>query len=242
MRSVTIIVMLEFEQLSLQVHSRPKQHPVQVLPPDRADQAFDERMRERHTRNCFDFCDLQYPQIGLPLVEPIQRIVIRAEILRQAVTTNRSIKHSTQHRSVYDSAVNTKPNDLPRELVPHDQNPMRCQRCRFTSEQITAPQAVLRMAEEGQPGWAGIRFRPMVSAQDAANHVFIDLDAKRHVDSLGDPRAAPPWIPLFHFNDSGDEFLARSLWPRSTPNLGREQQTVLSPSQKIMKMQERGWS
>ena len=81
--------MLEFEQLPLQVHHGPEQHPVQIFPPDRADQPLDKWMGERHISNGLYFYDLQYPQIGLPLEEAIRRIMIRAQILRQAATSNR---------------------------------------------------------------------------------------------------------------------------------------------------------
>jgi hypothetical protein len=50
-------------------------------------------MGERHIGNGFDFRNLQYPQSGLPLVEPIQWIVIRAEVFRQTLPANRSIEH-----------------------------------------------------------------------------------------------------------------------------------------------------
>src|SRR6516225_6824453 len=147
-------------------------------------------MGERHIRNGLYFYDLQYPQIGLPLVEAIQRIMIRAQILRQAATSNRVIEHPAQSRTVYCSPVDPKPSDPPRKLVHHDQDPMGCQRCRFAPEQITTPQAVLHMAEKRQPRWAGIRVRPVVKAQDSANYVPMDLDAKSQRNLLGDSRIA----------------------------------------------------
>src|SRR5215813_10078508 len=226
--------MLEFEQLPLQVQHCPEQHPVQIFPPDRADEPLDKWMGERHIRNGLYFYDLQYPQIGWPLVEAIQRIMIRAQILRQAATSNRVIEHPAQSRIVYGSPVDPKPNDG--KLVHHDQDPMGCQRCRFAPEQITTPQAVLHMAEKCQPRWAGIRVRPVVKAQDSANDVLIDLDAKSQSNLLGDSRIAPAGIPPFHLHNSSDEFLTRSLRSRATPNLRPEQQAVLSVSQKIMEM------
>src|SRR5215469_8295794 len=74
--------------------------------------------------------------------------MIRAQILRQAATSNRVIEHPAQSRTVYCCPVDPKPNDPPRKLVHHDQDPMGCQRCRFAPEQITTPQAVLHMAEK----------------------------------------------------------------------------------------------
>jgi hypothetical protein len=60
----------------------------------------------------------------------------------------------------------------------------------FAPEQITTPQTVLHMVEKRQPRWAGIRVRPVVKAQDSANYVLIDLDAKSQCNLLGDPRTA----------------------------------------------------
>jgi hypothetical protein len=44
-----------------------------------------------------DFCHLSYPQIGLPLVEPIERIVVGAEVLRHpALPSNGAVEHPTE--------------------------------------------------------------------------------------------------------------------------------------------------
>ena len=74
---------------------------------------------------CLYFYDSQYSQVGLPLVEPIQGIVVRAEILRRRLPLNRLLKHPTQRRPFDNSAVNTEADDTARELVHHNQNPMR---------------------------------------------------------------------------------------------------------------------
>ena len=55
MSSVFIIILLEIDEFRLQINRRPEQRPVQVLPPNRADQALYEGMGKRHVRNCFDF-------------------------------------------------------------------------------------------------------------------------------------------------------------------------------------------
>jgi hypothetical protein len=105
-------------------------------------------MRKRHVRNRLDFGYLQYPKIGLPLVESIQRIMIRAEVSWQTVAANGSMKHPAQRQSVHDAVVDPKPNEAPRKLVHHNQNPMRSQGCRFAPEEIAAPQAILHVAEK----------------------------------------------------------------------------------------------
>ena len=77
---MAIIVMLKIEQFRLEIGRSPEQDPVQVLAPNRSDQPLYEGMRKRHVRNSLDFGYLEYPKIGLPLVESIQRIMIGAEV------------------------------------------------------------------------------------------------------------------------------------------------------------------
>ena len=134
MSSMAIIVMLKIEQLRLEIGLGPEQDPVEVLAPNRPDQSFYEGMRKRHVRNSLDFGYLEYPKIGLPLVESIQRIMIRAEVSWQTVAANRSMKHPAQRHSIHDAAVDAKPNDATRKLVHHNENPLRSQGCRFASE------------------------------------------------------------------------------------------------------------
>jgi hypothetical protein len=71
-----------------------------------------------HVRNSFDFGYPEDPKISFPLVESIQRIVIRAEIFGQTVTANRAMEHPAQRHSIHDAAVDAKTNDATRKLVP----------------------------------------------------------------------------------------------------------------------------
>ena len=99
-------------------------------------------MRERHVWNRLDFCHLEYSKIGLPLVESIQRIMIRAEVSWQTVAANRSMKHPAQRQSIHDAAVDAKPDHATRKLVYYNENPMCSQWRGFASEWITARQAM----------------------------------------------------------------------------------------------------
>ena len=91
-------------------------------------------MRKWHVRNRLDFRNLEYPKIGLPLVESIQRIMIRAEVFWQTMPANRSMKHPAQCHSINDATVDAKPDYPTRKLVHHNENPMCSQCCRFASE------------------------------------------------------------------------------------------------------------
>jgi hypothetical protein len=58
-------------------------------------------------------------------MEPIQGIIVRAEILRQRLPLNRFSEHPTQCQPVDNSAVNAKPDDAAFALVYYNQHPMR---------------------------------------------------------------------------------------------------------------------
>src|SRR4030095_9483971 len=90
-------------------------------------------MRKRHVRNSLDCRHLEHPKISLPLVETIQRVMIRAEVFWQALPANRSLKHPAQRHSINDAAVDTEPDDATRKLVHHNENPMCSQGCRFAA-------------------------------------------------------------------------------------------------------------
>jgi hypothetical protein len=111
--------MLELEEFCLQVSAGPKQRPVQEFAANRADQALDERMGKRHIRNRLDFCHLKNSKIGLPLVESVQRIMIRAEVFRQYRSADRSLEHPAQSHSIDDARVSPEPDDAARKLVHH---------------------------------------------------------------------------------------------------------------------------
>ena len=73
--------------------------------------------------------------ICLPLMQSIQGIVVGAESLRRCcLTANRSIEHPAQGRAINDAALNPKTNHATGELIHHDENPMRSQRCGFTAD------------------------------------------------------------------------------------------------------------
>jgi len=134
--------------------------------------------------------------------------------------------------------MDAEPYDPARVLIHDHQDPVGTQRCRLAPEQIHTPEAVFHVAEEGEPGWASrIRFRPVMNAEDTANHIFVDGNAESQGDLLGDAGTTPVAIPPFQFNDGVDEFFMRSLRARRTPALVRKQHAVLSFGQHVVEMQ-----
>ena len=87
-------------------------------------------------------------------MESIQRIMIGAEVLWETLPVDRSLEHPAQRNAVHDVTVGAKPDDATCKLIHHhDQNPVCCQSGRCAPKQVAAPQAVLRVAEEGEQGW-----------------------------------------------------------------------------------------
>jgi len=76
MRAMVVEVGSEIEQFVFEIFGRPEQHVIQILASNGADWPFHERMGQGNVGDGLDFCHLQYSQIGLPLVEPIERIVV----------------------------------------------------------------------------------------------------------------------------------------------------------------------
>jgi len=124
MFAMRIIEVLEVRQLLLQVTGGPEQHPIQALASKRADQPFDIRMGHRNVKNCLDLGRAPHPKIGLPSVEPIQRIVVGTEILRTRLPANRVVEHAARCPTVNNSGVDTEADDPSCELVHDDQHPV----------------------------------------------------------------------------------------------------------------------
>jgi hypothetical protein len=92
-----------------------------------------------------DFCHLEYPQIRLPLMEPIERIIVGAQVLRQpAMPSNGAVEHPTEGDTIDLSRMDAEANDPARVLIHDHQDPVGPQRCRLALEQIHAPQAVFQ--------------------------------------------------------------------------------------------------
>ena len=88
MGTMVIVVGPEIGQFILEICTRPEHHMIQIFASNGADEPFHEGMRQGNVGDGFDFCHLQDPQIGLPLVKLIKRIVVGAEV----VVTENSVR------------------------------------------------------------------------------------------------------------------------------------------------------
>ena len=107
-------------------------------------------------------------------MKPVQRIVIGAEIFRQTCTSYRLLEHPAERQAIDDSTLDPESDDSPCVLVHDDKDPICLQGDRFTSEQIEAPQTVLHMTDEGQPGWTASDRRRAMFGENPPNHVLIN--------------------------------------------------------------------
>lgn len=169
-----------------------------------------------------DFGHLQDPQIGLPLVELIERIMVGAKVFRhRAVPSNGSVEHPAECDTIDRSGLDAESNDPARGLIHDDQNPVGPQRRRLASEQVQTPETVLQVSNQGQPGRAAsVRFGSVMAGENAPNNVLIDLDAERQGDLLRNSRAAPGLIAILHLDHNFNQFVAGSLGSGLTSSFG----------------------
>ena len=68
---VSIVVFFEINELALEIAFVPEKHLVETLAPNRADEPFDKRMRERNIWDRLGLCDVQYSKVGALSVEEV---------------------------------------------------------------------------------------------------------------------------------------------------------------------------
>jgi hypothetical protein len=94
---------------------------------------------------------LQYPQIGLPAVEPEQRIMIGTEPRGQTLLGDGLVEHAAERLTIDGNGLHTKADNPAGKLVQDDQNPVTPQQYRFGPEQVQAPETVFGMTQEREP-------------------------------------------------------------------------------------------
>ena len=151
------------------------------------------------------------------------------------------VEHSAKSNAVDRASLPAKPNDPTRVLIHDDQYPVSPQHYRFAAKEVHAPETVLQVTEESQPGriarvWPG----SVMSGQDAPHDVFIDRDAEGPSNLLSDSRAAPEGIALLGGDNRINEFFARALGTGLGPPFRGEEQAVLALGQGLVKAQEGG--
>ena len=115
-RPIPVIVLLEIDELHLQISDRPEERAVETFASNRSNQPFDEWMRERDVRHRLDFLDVEYPQIRLPLLEPIQRIMVRTEVSRRSAAWPRVARLNILHNATPSTTPRCTPKPTMRRV------------------------------------------------------------------------------------------------------------------------------
>ena len=100
MHALLVVIVAEYFRRARQVERVPEKHLIEDLAPDRANQPFDGRMRDRDVGHRFYFLDVEYPQVGKPAVKPKQGIVVGTEVFRQRLSGHGTVKHSAYAHAV----------------------------------------------------------------------------------------------------------------------------------------------
>ena len=86
-------------------------------------------MRQGNVGHRLDLGHLQDSQIGLPLLEPIKRVVVGTEVLwHRPVPSNGLIEHPAERYTIDHSGMRAEPNDPARALIHDHQDPVGPQR------------------------------------------------------------------------------------------------------------------
>ena len=123
MRPLTVEVLSEFRQLALKVDGIPEEDLIEMLSPDGTDESLHEGMRQRDVWHCLDLIASENSEVGFPSMEEEQRVVVRAQIVRESRACDRLVEHPAKARTIDITDLHTKPDDPTRVVVHrhHDQ-------------------------------------------------------------------------------------------------------------------------
>ena len=208
-----VVELFEQLQLSYQVICRPKEQTVQILPAEGPDEPFDKWMGPGNLRHRLHRFHVQDPQIGLPAVEPEQRIMIGTEPRGQPLLGNGLIEHAAERWPIDGNRLHPKTDDAAGKLIHDDQDPVTPQQDRFGPEQVQAPETVFGMTQEREPRRSVVTaVGAVVRGQHSADHIFVEVEAKDLGQVLGDLWAAKSGIAPLEFTNGSDQFRRGPFW------------------------------
>jgi hypothetical protein len=115
---------------------------VKILPSNASDGTLYEWMRPGYVRNCFDFGNAQYPQIGLPSVVSEYWIMVCTDPSRWTVSGLNLVKKAACRYSVYVTSMSCKADDASCIDIDGKHDPVGSEMYGFTSEQVDAPETI----------------------------------------------------------------------------------------------------
>jgi hypothetical protein len=96
-------------------------------------------MGARHVRHRLNFPDIEDSQVRLPLMKPVQGIMVRTEVGGQGLAARRAVEHPAERHPVHDATMHAEPYNTPRPVVDHNEHPVRVEDGRFAPKQIHTP-------------------------------------------------------------------------------------------------------
>src|SRR5258708_15704257 len=112
MNALLVVIAAEHFELPREIEGVPEKHLIEDLAPDRANQPFDERMRDRDVGHRFYFLDVEHPQVGKPAVKAKQGIVVGTEVFRQRLSGHGVVENATNARSEEHTSELQSPDHL----------------------------------------------------------------------------------------------------------------------------------
>jgi hypothetical protein len=194
---VVVVVILNLPHFLFQVAFVQEKSLIQSFPSDGADKPFGEGMGYRSMGNSLDLRDFPNSQIGSPAVVSEQGNVVRTEIMRFSLCECGLIEHPAKRGAIDIASMHPKSNDSPGELIHDENDPVGFKHDGLAPEQINAREAVLQMADEGEPGRSIPWVHPKMFGEDTSYDVLIDIDAKGPGNLLRDLGTAEPRLRCF---------------------------------------------
>ena len=155
--------------------------------------------------------------------------MIRAEPNRRCFAADGLIEHPAYRRTVDGFAADAEADDAAGEYVDDHEDPMTAKEDRFAPKQVHAPEAVLGLGDEREPGWARV-VRMICSEmlrEDPTHDILVDLHAECMRDLLGNTLIAKSGVTELHFEDGRDDFLCRTLGTWLAPGSRRREQPAI---------------
>jgi len=158
------------------------------------------------TGHRFDLIDLKDTKIRAPPLKAKQRIVIGGNVFRQGLPGDQVIEHLADGGTIEIRRRDPKADNTPGEKVHYDHDPVAFEQNRFAPKEVDAPQAVLCVPDEAEPGrpitaW----YRSVVPDEDAPDDIFVDRDRERAGQVLGNLPAAEVGVAALHLDNRVNE-------------------------------------
>ena len=134
--------------------------------------------------------------------------MIGADVFRWWLAGNGMIEHPAYRDAINWSGFDAKADESSRKDVHNQHYPVTAQEDRFAAEEIDAPEAVLDVPDEGEPGRTtsvGIAGK-VVLREYTAHNIFVDAHPEGVRDLLGNAYTAEPGVAALQLNDRRDEF------------------------------------